>query len=132
MIRIFLMACVLAALSGGCALTGTFADMSNVQTTMRGVKLESGNMLKLAHGGSVERIPLSILRSITLHYYESRTIDRELYVLCDLELRDGSVMSADKDPELGTFMCVNNAFIGKADKSCVRVPLDKISRISFK
>jgi hypothetical protein len=127
---------VLAALSCGCSssLKATVADSVNEQIPLTEVRLGSGKLLKVSQGGAVKLIQLKDLRRITIHPYETVTLNRELYFLADIEMRDGTVLASERAGWNVTFVCVNDVINGNADKdeTVVRIPLDKVSRITFK
>jgi hypothetical protein len=126
----------LAALCGGCSssLKATVADSVNEQIPLSNIRLASGTQLKVSEGGAVKLIQLKDLRRITIHPYETITLNRELYFLADVELRNGTVLASERAGWNVTFICVNDVINGSADKdeTAVRIPLDKVSRITFK
>jgi hypothetical protein len=119
----------------GCAsLSGSFVDTSSLPVSLTNVRLENGKELAVRFGGQIWRIPLSRIKRMTLYSYESTTIDRRLFFLGAIELKDGSVLASNRNTETGgtTFIAVDDAITGNHDKSKVRIPLDKIAKMSFK
>lgn len=130
-----LVAAVVAACCGGCkALSGTVSDTVNEPIPLTTIRLASGMKLKVSQGGAIKLIPLKNIRRVTIHAYETVTLNRELYFLADVELRDGTVMASERSGWNVTFVCVNDVINGKADKdqTLVQIPLDKVTRIIFK
>jgi hypothetical protein len=128
-----LLGALAAAALGGCAsLSATVADTVNEPIPLTSIRLESGNLLKVSEGGAVKMVPLNAIRRVTIHQYETMTLNRELYFLADIEMRDGTVMTSERSGWNVTFVCVNDFIMGLADKTSVRLPLDKVTKIVFK
>ena len=126
---------VTAALVCGCAgMSAVVSDSVSEQIPLSSIKLAGGKCLKVSEGGALKMIPLNQLKRVTLHSYETITINRELYYLADIELRDGSQLAAERAGWNVTFVCIHDIINGKSDKdkTTVRIPLDKVSRIVFK
>jgi hypothetical protein len=123
----------IACLSG-CSLSGVFVDTSSLQVTLKKIRLEKGKDLKVYYGGQVRYIPLESIRRMTIYQYESQTIERELYFLGAIELRDGTILASGKNTDKGgtTFICMGDVLLGNQGKTTVRLPLDKVSKLTFK
>jgi hypothetical protein len=93
------------------------------------MKVEGNQRLRIYEGSAILELKLSKIKSISIQADETRILNRELYCLAEIVLRDGTAIGSFDEGKPKVYIAASQYIYGKDQNGEYRILISDIARI---